>query len=418
MNQLKFYYFISIIAFILFGNISIASAAYTGYCTTSQDITDLPPGHWCEVPNSNARSVEKKPQEYNDWNGSSSAAYDSFQRSMGFEAIMHNWNGGAFDSFRDRLLIFGGGHNGYGGNEILAFDLKTLRWTRLTDPTPYSNRHPNYQNDDNTPISRHSYGSLEYIEHTDRFFVFGGSPDSQTGDCGIRGTWTFNLSAREFSGNYSPEQWELKTTNTPSSNCDDNAVYDPVSGRIYYHYGPSPSGWSSYDFNSNTWKNHNYSGAYEGVRTVIPGERRFIVEFGNGRYQGYAKFDLNSSELTRTIITTTGDKSMEQANDPGAAYDWSSDRIVAWDGGDTVYSLDVATNKWYQHPAANTNLANPGSVQAVGGTFGRFRYSKNLNVFVVVDHVDENVFLYRFAKGSGIFTPSDSDPNAPELQVK
>ncbi len=103
-----------------FASFNTVHAAYNGQCETLQDLIDLPPAHWCEVPNSNAIQVEKKASEWDDWNGVKSDKYNSYQRSMGFPALLNNWNGGAFDSKRDRLLLFGGGHNGYGGNEVIA----------------------------------------------------------------------------------------------------------------------------------------------------------------------------------------------------------------------------------------------------------------------------------------------------------
>jgi len=49
---------------------------------------------------------------------------------------MTAWSGGAFDTTRDRLVVWGGGHADYPGNELYVFDLGTLRWQRLTDPSP------------------------------------------------------------------------------------------------------------------------------------------------------------------------------------------------------------------------------------------------------------------------------------------
>ena len=135
--KIKTLIFSTSIAVLLFSTSPHAMAAYTGQCATSQDITDLPPGHWCEVSNSRAINVEKKANEFADWNGSSSAQYNSFQGNAGFAGIMKKWSGAAFDSLRDRLLIVGGGHKGYGGNEIVAFSLNNLSWERITDPTPF-----------------------------------------------------------------------------------------------------------------------------------------------------------------------------------------------------------------------------------------------------------------------------------------
>ena len=392
--------------------ISGQSAAYDGQCSTLQDVNELPPGHWCEVPNSHLRSVEKKPADYSDWNGSSSPSYDSYQRINGVSAVIANWGGGAFDSRRDRLLVKGGGHNGYGGNEVYAFELRNLRWQRITDPTPFPNRCAS-TNPDNTPTSRHTYGGLGYIESTDDFFVLGGALDCSSGGVGAAGTWLLDLTELERDGTYSPAHWKLgSAVNEPDTRAEDDAVYDRLSGKMYYQYGPSASGWSSFHALSDTWENLSAQGIDPGATAVIAGDRRFIIHFGAGVANGYVRWgDLDRGSFGRTVVSTTGAKEMESARNPGAAYESLSDRVVSWSGGETVFSLDVSSNNWERHDPASGNLANPGPVNAVGGTYGRFAYSESLNVFVVVDSVDENVFIYRFAPGQG--TTPNTVPNPP-----
>ena len=419
MRKYKYLVKSSVVITGLFAVLFSNTFAYNGQCTTSADVTNLPAGHWCEVPNSKLTSAEKQPNEWSDWNGSSSASYDSYQRRLGVESIVSAWSGGAFDSTRDRLLIFGGGHNGYGGNEIFAFSLKTLEWERITDPTAYSNRAPNYQNSDNTPISRHTYGGLAYIEHADRLFALGGAPDAEAGGCGTRGTWTFPFAnAPKETSSTNGQFWELRSSvNEPATNCDDVAVYDPISKRVFYHVQFGPGNLASYSFETNTWTSHSGSGHSPATQAVVDTKRHRIYEFGwdTGMRSWQIPSDPAAS-MTYTNISTTGFKTIENADDPGAAYDINADRIVGWTGGSTVYSFNPATNEWQKHDAEANNLTNPGVVQATGGVFGRFRYSKRLNVYVVVDSATNNVFLYRFAPGSGI--SAQSLPASPILTVR
>src|SRR5688572_16140026 len=81
--------------------------AYDGFCRTADDVAELPPRHWCEVPSSQLRSAEKRPNQFPDWNGSSSAQYNSFQRVGGVGAVTDAWGGAAFDTKRNCLLVFG-----------------------------------------------------------------------------------------------------------------------------------------------------------------------------------------------------------------------------------------------------------------------------------------------------------------------
>ena len=59
--------------------------------------------------------------------------------------------------------------------------------------------------------------------------------------------------------------------------------------------------------------------------------------------------------------------------------------------------------------AANTVTPTGASTQ---GTFGRFRYSPSKNVFVVVNSVDQDVYVYRLTLGSGS-NPDTIPPAAP-----
>ena len=79
----------------------------------------------------------------------------------GQAGVMNDWAGGAYDSTRDRLMVWGGGHAGYGGNEVYAFSLATGAWSRLTEPSnPITTCTDFYP--DGRPASTHSYNFCNY----------------------------------------------------------------------------------------------------------------------------------------------------------------------------------------------------------------------------------------------------------------
>jgi hypothetical protein len=96
------------------------------------------------------------------------------------------------------LLIWGGGHFAYAGNEIYGFDLGHLRWQRLSEPSLEIDLDYRAGDDiyiDGKPRSNHTYGSLQYVPVVDRFCSFGTSanfPASRGGPT----TWS-STSARE-----------------------------------------------------------------------------------------------------------------------------------------------------------------------------------------------------------------------------
>ena len=50
--------------------------------------------------------------------------------------IVDAWNGAAVDAKRNRLIVWGGGHNDYYGNEVYALELSTMSIKRIVDPSP------------------------------------------------------------------------------------------------------------------------------------------------------------------------------------------------------------------------------------------------------------------------------------------
>ncbi len=78
----------------------------------SNPIDRLNPGEWYRVPNSHLSAVLPNPIPAGN---------------TGPPSLMIAWNSGAYDTTRDRLLIWGGGHKDYSGNELYAFNVNSLR---------------------------------------------------------------------------------------------------------------------------------------------------------------------------------------------------------------------------------------------------------------------------------------------------
>jgi hypothetical protein len=76
----------------------------------------------------------------------------------------------------------------------------------------------------------------------------------------------------------------------------------------------------------------------------------------------------------------------------GLEYDPVRDRVVAWNGGNSVYVLNLDTKQW----TAVTATGGPGSASQSGrGTHGRWRYSPASDVFVLVNEFDQNGRTFR-----------------------
>jgi hypothetical protein len=90
-------------------------------------------------------------------------------------AVLGAWNGGAFASGYGKsgaLILVGGGHTDYYGNEVYAFDLDSRNWQRLTNPY----RSPSFPVTDGiwpdgTPSVSHTYDQVDYHPATNSFVM-------------------------------------------------------------------------------------------------------------------------------------------------------------------------------------------------------------------------------------------------------
>lgn len=142
---------------------------------------------------------------------------------------------------------------------------------------------------------------------------------------------------------------------------------------------------------------------------------RKMIAIGNGKM---FQWDISdpSNVLTEQVTNTTGDNSIESGSAPGFAYDTTNKKMVAWDGGADVYVFDVSGNSWTRLAPSASNTVTPTDA-AHWGTYGRFRWSPNREVFVVVNNKSENVFIYKPDYGSSSVRSGISVANRLELSA-
>jgi len=340
-------------------------------------IEDLPPGHWYEVPNSAMIAVAPRPAP---------------PGAEGPEAVVTSASGGALDTKRDRLIVWGGGHSAYSGNEVYAFDLNTLKWQRLTDPSKdvggyeRSGYYP-----DGQPRCRHTYDFVEYLPPpVDRFCSFGIAGVYRSGQ-GRYG----NVDCL----NFETLKWERRA-NAISYGIGAMAAVDSVTGHVWMHGAENAGYLTEYDPKKDQWTPHGRSGieagaiSFEPTAEIDPIHRKFVA-IGSGRV---LVWDINDSGSVRAKeLKTKGDTGVLFDKSPGFVFDPVIKKFVAWSGGGNVYTFDLATEKWTKIPPAPDNKVVPG-LPTKRGTFGRFRYSPSKNVYVVVSDVYENVYIYRMPK--------------------
>jgi PKD repeat protein len=352
--------------------ISVAAPPDAPTGDVADAIAALEPGQWYEIPDSWLDAVKPNPVP------------------RGSHAnVIAAWSGGAYDTKRDRLIVWGGGHGDYSGNEIYAFSMRTFQWERLTDPStwPGSNKNPNrlVQHPDGRPVSRHTYDYLEYIPPpVDRFFCGGGGA-----------LWYDSFSdPNTYLFDFDRVEWEKKAA-TPCYGTGSLSAIGP-DGLVWQQgVSDSRSSLASFDAARNVWTNYVTFNGWLGTKktaAIDPARMKFVaIGGGDGRV-----WDLRNPSQKPAALNATGATAIMSASNPGLEYDAVSGRLVAWSGGALVYSLDLDTNVWTSRTTSGVGTTPPAATAT--GTYGRWRYVPSLNVFVVVNDTQKNVFVYRHAE--------------------
>ena len=308
----------------------------------------------------------------------------SIEGNSGCRTVINAWNGGVADTKRDRLIIWGGGHNAYYGNEVYALDLSRMVMLRLTEPSPSTNvmscpeEYP-----DGRPSARHTYGGLAYLPAQDKMFVYGGSKAA----CGFMsdGTWMLDLAKLEW------KKMNPNSADRPANNPGAIAEYDPNSGMVFlsdtavlFRYDPALNNYTR--LRSVSGMDYHLSGV------IDPGRKLFFMMGGPGQLWAVDIRAESKFAVEDWSHKATGCESLLYSQFPGLAYEPERKLIVGWAGGDTIHLFHPDTGTC----TSKTYPGGPGPAQA-NGTFGRFRYFPHLGAFVLINDWKQNAFLLRLA---------------------
>lgn len=363
-------------------------------------LVELPGDSWYEAPDTKMRPV---------------CVPDSLgvRGIVGCTAVVTAWSGGGYDTKRHRLVLWGGGHGDYFGNELYGFDLRNGTWSRITEPTVPDpdipggivNRDPLY---DGNPVSRHTYDGFEYIEHLDTLLGQGGSRASDGG--GTRPTWLFDVTKGTWS----------TTADDGPGGYENAGAYDPARRQVFVRSGTRLS---AYNLNDNTWHTvvgfgysplwprYEVSGSktatFDPIRNLFwsvgsndilvwdAAQEKLVTEdwvtVGGGDYTNEPRVKNYPDQIFQS-----GGGDIYNVAAPGFDYDSATDSFVGWPNKGAPRILDLKTKTWSLGSATGA----PTSATS-GGTFGRFRYVPAYNVFVLVTSVDENVYFYKHSAGCG-----------------
>lgn len=358
---------------VLFATVALAIACMTPPVWAASVPCRISPGKWCEIPASRMSDVFPSRVGHPAWG------------HLGPRGVTAAWGGAAFDTKRNVLLVTGGGHGDYGGNEVYEFSLTSMKWRRATEPSRMREvREGQFVIDGSeAPVSSHTYGGLVYLPNVDRMFKFGGSYYG-SGNSYDKHVYLYDVERRTWA----------RRAEAPRAVLSPAVDYDPRTGHVLV---VGNTGLMSYDPISDTWK---VWASRDGDLLINVGAldldaRRLVVISSRGEMFFYDMQNVGSRQRAPTKVSWRG---------AGLAYHAPSRRLVIWGGGREVWTVDSRT--WEACKLANPDGPAPVSTNDQGraktaGIYTRWRHVPDLDLFIAYSDSSDNVWFYKLPAGAG-----------------
>ena len=267
------------------------------------------------------------------------------------DRIIGAWSGFAWDSNRGDLILYGGGHANYPGNDVYRWHSGTLQWERASLPSEiYNDPVSGYRaidGVDNAPSAAHTYKNNTFLPLADRFLTWGGAAYNNGGPY-LRPSES-NPSVARTTGPYlfDPNRANGdEVGGTTGSHVQRVAPYsDIVGGRM--------------------WQNRDVVKNVPGQAAPLShvnGCAAYANENGvDAVYVAAANLYASNLDLYRYQLTTLGDPSQDQFAKVGMF--WNGSAGMTSCAYDASRQLFVRTNA-AEAPFAYWDLTTPGATNA------------------------------------------------------
>lgn len=335
------------------------------------------------------------------------------------------------------LLIAGGGHADYGGNEAYLFDLATYTWTRISNPStampPEAGANPDPrlwsppadplvhgEYSDGTPMSFHSYNSLIVVpggtNNKGQFLSVARNALNWSAASYASG-WTHSLDL----GVSTPAAWARFSTNSGYQRPSDNfgswvCCYDASRDRVW---GVAP-GAAFIDYLDLTTNAHTSVACATGSGTnpcaaAVPVNDLMLIASQGGAYGSDGPLQIVAIQLSNpgagaTTLTLTGEVPQQTAL-PAWGFDWDTDRGVGyaymgnWTFGAGPPVENDLLHVWKITPPSSSPLTNPWIASRItllqslpannsDGVWSRWRYCSTIKKFAYVPTTTGQVVLW------------------------
>ena len=373
---------------------SSASGAgiYGGRFSTPAWLSGISQGTWGSLPNSTLSASGV------GWAGTNPGG------SGGYQTIVTAWGGGILNTvgcYYDAafhsgtfMVIWGGGHGDYAGNEVYAYgpmESDSAVWHRLTDPTiPAANNTARI--DTNKPVSRHTYDHIQFIPSQNKMLSM------HTAGMYSNGYSALTADTFDFSNNtWTAADSGYTAAIGGSGGYDAQGDFNPVTGKAWLRMVGNSTKLLSYDIGTESWTNYdtnniNYSS--NGKAGICPTKNVLVALGSSGQL---LVNDL--ANPTAAIYTPTTSGTGPSAGKYTLDWDSINSRFVSWDqSGTTVYFLSVpadpASGTWVWTTASGSGGVTPAN-GVTYGTYGRFRFCASLGGIVLMPTASNPICFYK-----------------------
>jgi hypothetical protein len=328
-----------------------------------------------------------------------------YSATEGQSGVLNDWNGGVFASEEGvlgGLVVWGGGHAGYYGNEIYFFDLATLLWSTKSQPTTgqipgdpdsFGLDPETCRFHDGKPLPMHTYDLVTYLPTTRQFLL----PN-------IQDVPSYKPPGAE-NGCYSPHgmvfdfrtsRWLALASPVPNQLWHVSSAFDAKRNASWvwehtYGYG----GLVKFDIASGQWTQYQSSRSLnlDSTGAIDPVRDLFVAR----DFDGVLVKDLSDPDAERVIVTTSGDTQIQTQSQIGFEWVPSLGKFVAWKSGNDLYYLTPPDGNWRTQAWVwtKTRLAGVAPPDPVNGPYSKFQVAPELGIAFVVTSVDSPVYAVR-----------------------
>lgn len=326
------------------------------------------------------------------------------------------FSGMALDSGHRKLLLFGGGHNDYWGNEVWAWDIDRRVWQKMYEPDRFidmtreealkgvdNQRQPGVWLPSKRPITRHTYGSICFLEHQGMMLAGGGStysgPNRHKVDFWIdvgapNGVW-LNGPADIWLYSLAKNEWTYKGSGKMK---DARPDFPRGSGTATY----APDLKAAIVVSDATWLYDAAKDTWTRMKAKCPGGGHSVMTYDTRRKLAYyvgrsgKQLMMHAYDPASDVwaeVKAEGELPTNRDGGWGITYDGSNDVVLAF-GRDGLAVYDLKTSRWEINPGRHEKAPPPRE-----WTFNCFQYDAVNNVAFLVTGTRDwriDVWAYRY----------------------